>query len=147
MSEPVNIFQPTRRLVKTGHFMFLSKQVVAWQQLTKKIQPLLPQPEQWQIACYQNGILTLTGLNQAMVSQLSYLQSQYVAQLSQLPELKQLTKIQVLIRTAPQVQPEANPNPSRQLSQDTKEMLRNAALFVNDPKLSQALLRFARDEK
>ena len=51
---------------------------------------LLPQPEQWQVVCYQNGSLIITGENQAMISQLSYLQSQYVSKLSQLEGLKDL---------------------------------------------------------
>lgn len=60
-------------------------------------QPLLPQPEQWQVVCYQNGSLIITGENQAMISQLSYLQSQYVSKLSQLEGLKTY-KIQVRLR-------------------------------------------------
>lgn len=61
-------------------------------------QPLLPQPEQWQVVCYQNGSLIITGENQAMISQLSYLQSQYVSKLSQLEGLKDLQRIQVRLR-------------------------------------------------
>ena len=63
-----------------------------WKQLTKIIQPILPQPEQWQVVCYQHGVLTITGENQAMISQLSYLQSNYVAQLAQLERLKTYEK-------------------------------------------------------
>lgn len=92
MSEPVNLFQQTRKHIKTGNLTFLSKQVTAWQKLTKLIQPLLPQPEQWQVVCYQYGILTITGENQAMISQLGYLQKQYIAQLSELEEFKDLQK-------------------------------------------------------
>ncbi len=88
MSEPVNLFQQTRKHIKTGNLTFLSKQVTAWQKLTKLIQPLLPQPEQWQVVCYQYGILTITGENRAMISQLGYLQKQYIAQLSELDELR-----------------------------------------------------------
>ena len=89
MSEPVKLFQQTRKHLKTGNFTFLSIQVAAWQKLTKIIQPILPQPEQWKVVCYQNGILTITGENQAMISQLAYLQKQYIAQLLQLEEFKQ----------------------------------------------------------
>lgn len=146
MSEPVNVFQQTRKHLKTGNFTFLSTQVAAWQKLTKLIQPILPQPEQWQVVCYQHGILTITGANQAMISQLAYLQKQYIAQLLQLPEFKDLQKLQVRLR----IQTQTSPKPqslSRSLSPDTQDLLRGAADFVSDPKLSQAMLRLARNKK
>ncbi|MDV4312313.1 DUF721 domain-containing protein [Acinetobacter indicus] len=146
MSEPCNVFRQTRKHIKTGNLTFLSTQVAAWQKLTQIIQPLLPQPELWQVVCYQQGILTITGTNQAMVSQLAYLQKQYVAQLSQLAELQDLHKIQV--RLKPQLQtPPKQEKSSRKLSTETQEMLRGAADFVSDPKLSQALLRLASNKK
>ena len=146
MSEPVNLFQQTRKHIKTGNLTFLSKQVTAWQKLTKLIQPILPQPEQWQVVCYQYGILTITGENQAMISQLSYLQSNYVAQLAQLEGLKDLRKIQVRLRNKMNVPREPSP-PSKTLSSETQEQLRSAAEYVSDPKLSQALLRLASNKK
>lgn len=146
MSEPLNVFQQTRKHLKTGNFSFLSTQVAAWQKLTKLVQPLLPQPEQWQVVCYQNGVLMLTGENQALVSQLAYLQKQYIAQLSQIQELKDLNKIQVRLRTPSQTTPPPE-KVSEPLSPETQEMLRNAADFVNDPKLSQAMLRLASNKK
>ena len=146
MYEPCNVFRQTRKHIKTGNLTFLSTQVAAWQKLTQIIQPLLPQPEHWQVVCYQQGILTITGTNQAMVSQLAYLQKQYVAQLSQLAELQDLHKIQV--RLKPQLQtPPKQEKSSRTLSTETQEMLRGAADFVSDPKLSQALLRLASNKK
>ena len=146
MSEPVNVFQQTRKHIKTGNFSFLSSQVAAWQKLTKLIQPILPQPEQWQVVCYEHGILTITGANQAMISQLAYLQKQYISQLLQLPEFKDLQKLQVRLRI--QTQPPLKPQSlSRSLSPDTQDLLRGAADFVSDPKLSQAMLRLARNKK
>ena len=59
---------------------------------------LIAPTEQWQVVCYQNGSLIITGENQAMISQLSYLQSQYVSKLSQLEGLKDLQRIQVRLR-------------------------------------------------
>ncbi|MCG2607917.1 MULTISPECIES: DUF721 domain-containing protein [unclassified Acinetobacter] len=146
MSEPVNVFQQTRKHLKTGNFTFLSTQVAAWQKLTKLIQPLLPQPEQWQVVCYQHGILTITGANQAMISQLAYLQKQYIAQLLQLPEFKDLQKLQVRLRIQTQA-PLKPQSLSRSLSPDTQDLLRGAADFVSDPKLSQAMLRLASNKK
>ena len=146
MSEPINVFQPTKKHRKTGNFSFLSTQVSAWQKLTKLVQPVLPQPEQWQVVCYLNGVLMLTGENQALISQLAYLQKQYIAQLSQLSEFKDLHKIQVRLRT-PSPTPHSPEKISRTLSAETQDLLRNAADFVSDPKLSQAMLRLASNKK
>ena len=146
MSEPENLFQQTRKRIKTGNLSFLSTQVTAWQKLSKLIQPLLPQPEQWQVACYQYGVLTVTGENQAMVSQLGYLQKHYIVQLAQLEELKDLQKIQVRLRVSSKTT-QTTESPSRSLSPETQDLLKGAADFVSDPKLSQAMLRLASNKK
>ena len=146
MSEPTNVLQQKGQHIKTGNLTFLTTQVTQWKQLTKIIQPLLPQPEQWQVVCYQHGILTITGENQAMISQLSYLQSHYVAQLAQREGFKELRKIQVRLRNKTTVSREPSP-PSKALSSETQELLRSAAEYVSDPKLSQALLRLASNKK
>lgn len=149
MSEPKNLFHQTRQHVKTGNLSFLKKQVAEWQKLTKLIQPLLPQPEVWQVVCYEHGILTITGENQAMISQLGYLQKQYISQLSQINELRDLQKLQVRLRIENN-NTETSPQPHKTVSPmqpATSEMLQNAASFVNDPKLSQALLRLASNKK
>jgi len=146
MSKPDNVFQQSGKHIKTGNLTFLTTQVAQWQRLTKIIQPLLPQPEQWQVVCYQNGTLIITGENQAMISQLSYLQSQYISKLSQLEGLKDLQRIQVRLRN--KTIPTAPPSePSKSIPPETQEMLRSAADFVSDPKLSQALLRLAINKK
>ncbi|ELN4659212.1 DUF721 domain-containing protein [Acinetobacter tandoii] len=146
MSEPENLFQQTRKRIKTGNLSFLSTQVTAWQKLSKLIQPLLPQPEQWQVACYQYGVLTVTGENQAMVSQLGYLQKHYIVQLAQLEELKDLQKIQVRLRVSSKTT-QTTESSSRSLSPETQDLLKGAADFVSDPKLSQAMLRLASNKK
>jgi len=146
MSEPTNVFQQKGPHIKTGNLTFLTTQVTQWKQLTKIIQPLLPQPEQWQVVCYQHGVLTITGENQAMISQLSYLQSHYVAQLAQLEGLRDLRKIQVRLRNKTVVSQQVSP-PPQALSSETKELLRSAAEYVSDAKLSQALLRLASNKK
>ena len=146
MSEPENLFQQTRKRIKTGNLSFLSTQVAAWQKLSKLIQPLLPQPEQWQVACYQYGVLTVTGENQAMVSQLGYLQKHYIVQLAQLEELKDLQKIQVRLRVSSKTT-QTTESSSRSLSPETQDLLKGAADFVSDPKLSQAMRRLASNKK
>lgn len=81
-----------------------------------------------------------------MISQLAYLQKQYIAQLLQLPEFKDLQKLQVRLRIQTQTPPKPQ-SLSRSLSTDTQDLLRGAADFVSDPKLSQAMLRLARNKK
>lgn len=146
MSEPINLFQESKASSKTGNLTFLAKQVATWQKLTKLIQPLLPQPEQWQIACYQHGVLTITGTNQAMISQFAYLQKQYIAQLAQFDELRDLQKIQVRLRIEPQVRQKKQAT-SKSISSETQELLKCAADCVDDVKLNQALLRLASNKK
>lgn len=146
MSEPFNVFQQTRKHLKTGNLTFLKAQVAEWQKLTKLIQPLLPQPEQWQVVCYEYGILTVTGENQALISQLGYLQKQYISKLTQHAELKDLKQIRPYLRSRQPDTPIRTAS-SQSLAPETQEMLRNAAGFVSDPKLSQALLRLASNKK
>lgn len=141
MSQPKNLFQSNQPQAKAANIQQLTKQVQYWQILTKIIQPLLPQPEHWQVVCYQQGVLTITGENQAMVSQLGYLQQHYVAQLSQREEFKDLQKIQVRLRT--KNIPKKSVNKIQPMSAETQQMLQNAAQFVNDPKLSQAIRNLA----
>lgn len=146
MSEPKNVFQQTRQHIKTGNLSFLKKQVAEWQKLTKLIQPLLPLADDWQVVCYQYGILTITGENQALISQVGYLQKQYISQLSQLEPFKDLQKIQVRLRT--KTQEEQKPKQiAKQIPPASLEMLQHAAGLVNDPKLSQALVRLASNKK
>ncbi len=141
MSQPKNLFQSNQPQAKAANIQQLTKQVQYWQILTKIIQPLLPQPEHWQVVCYQQGVLTITGENQAMISQLGYLQQHYVAQLSQREEFKDLQKIQVRLRT--KNLPKKSVNKIQPMSAETQQMLQNAAQFVNDPKLSQAIRNLA----
>ncbi|MDB9696050.1 DUF721 domain-containing protein, partial [Acinetobacter nosocomialis] len=76
----------------------------------------------------------------------SYLQSQYISKLSQLLGLKDIQRIQVRLRN--KTIPTAPPSePSKSIPPETQEMLRSAADFVSDPKLSQALLRLASNKK
>ncbi|MBO3670994.1 DUF721 domain-containing protein [Acinetobacter soli] len=146
MSEPKNVFQQTRKHIKTGNLTFLTTQVAQWQKLTKLIQPLLPQPEKWQVVCYQYGVLTLTGENQAMISQLGYLQTQYITKLAQLEGLHELQRLQVRLRPKSQLPPTSSPS-ATSLPPETQDMLQGAAGLVSDPKLSQALLRLASNKK
>ena len=145
MNQPIHAFQNQTKQRKTGQVQHLTVQVSYWQKLTKIIQPLLPQPERWQVACYQHGILTVTGENQAMISQLGYLQQHYVAQLLHIEDFKDLQKINVRLREKTKLTP-CKKNP-QSLPAETQEMLQSAAQFIKDPKLSQALLHLASNKK
>lgn len=84
-----------------------------------------------------------------MISQLGYLQKQYISQLSQINELRDLQKLQVRLHIE-NTNTETSLQPHKTVSSmqpATSEMLQNAASFVNDPKLSQALLRLASNKK
>ncbi|EET82113.1 hypothetical protein ACIRA0001_0369 [Acinetobacter radioresistens SK82] len=96
--------------------------------------------------CYEYGILTVTGENQALISQLGYLQKQYISKLAQHAELKDLKQIRPYLRSRQPDTPVRTAS-SQSLAPETQEMLRNAAGFVSDPKLSQALLRLASNKK
>ena len=53
MQQSKTLFQGLRQpsSQRVGNFTFLQKQVEAWQQLTKLIQPLLPLEGSWQVVC------------------------------------------------------------------------------------------------
>lgn len=145
MSHLTRFFQNNNQDKKSGQVKSLTQHVLYWQKLTKLIQPLLPQPENWQVACYQYGVLTLTGENQAMVSQLGYLQKHYIEKISQLSEFRELQKIHVRVRESATKPPISKT--SKALPADAQQMLEHAAQLVNDPKLSQAIQRFASIKK
>lgn len=145
MSTPHPSFQSTSKKTKVGNFSFLETQVAYWQKLTKLAAPLLPQGGQWQIACYQHGVLILSCDNQALVSKVAYLQAHYIEQFKQLSEFHDLIKIQVRLSVLKNTLNTHKTTQSKQLNTETKQMLRSVAQFVNDPKLSQALVRLASD--
>ncbi|MBF7681813.1 DUF721 domain-containing protein [Acinetobacter sp. B5B] len=141
MAQPHLFFKNLQKDQKSSAAKSLTQHVLSWQKLTQLLQPILPQPEHWQIACYRHGILTLSGENQAMVSKVGYLQKHYVQQLSRIEAFKDLQEIHVRIRTKNVKKThEVVPQP---LSTETQNMLKNAAKMVNDPKLSQAIYNFA----
>ncbi len=147
MSRPTKIFQQNKQPRQMGSFTLLHQQVKYWQNLTKLIQPFLPQGEQWQVVCYQSGILTIAGYNQAMVSQLNYLSTQYTAKLSQLEPLQHLQKIQAVLNTTPIMQAKTPTlNPERMLSDETKQLLMDTASCVEDPAVKQAFLKLAQQK-
>ena len=147
MSQPKPVLDALKQSSsqRLGNFPFIQLQVAQWQKLTKMIQPYLPPQGSWQVVCYQNGTLTITGDNQALISQMRYLQSQYLSHLKEaLPVLSDLQKIQVLLQTPLETKEVSKKyTRKRQFSNSTQEQLQQIADIVKDPKLSQALLRLA----
>ncbi|KAA8731335.1 DUF721 domain-containing protein [Acinetobacter qingfengensis] len=127
---------------RLGNFSFLQSQVANWQKLTQIIQSHLPPQGQWQVVYYQNGLLTITGDNQALISQVRYLHNQFIQKFKTIPSLEGLERIQVILKT-PDKPTSKKYTRSKTLSNETQQALRQAASLVNDAKLSQALLRLA----
>lgn len=130
---------------RLGNLPFLQVQVAQWQKLTQMIQPLLPANGKWQVACYQNNVLTIAGDNQALISQVRYLQQQYIQSFKEaIPALSNVEKLQVILQTTrePQVISKKYTR-KKQLSNSTQQELKQIAELVKDPKLSQALMRLA----
>lgn len=135
-------------LQRVGHISYLQWQVAQWQKLTPLIQPVLPPQGQWQVTCYLHGVLTIAGTNQALISQVRYLQSQYVAQLKTIPALADLERIHVVLYSTPRSQHKTYTR-KQTLSNETRQTLRQAASMIKDPELRQALYRLVshHDEK
>lgn len=126
--------QPNRKI---SLFAQISRQVKHWQTLSTSIQPLLPQPEQWQIVCYQSGILTIAGYNQVMVSQLNYLRSQYTLKLAQLDAFQDLQNIQAILLPLNHKTSETH-TPLDTIDASSRELFALSASCVQDPALKRA---------
>lgn len=147
MSQPKSLFDMQNKITshRLGNFPFLQVQVAQWQKLTRMIQPLLPSQGTWQVVCYQHNVLTIAGDNQALISQLRYLQHQYVQNFREvIPALSSLENLQVVLQTTPKPQVISKKyTRKKQLTNSTQQELKQIAQLVKDPKLSQALLRLA----
>lgn len=125
----------------SGNFSFLQMQVAQWQKLTSLIQPILPPQGDWQVVCYQHGTLSISGTNQALISKVRYLSSQYIQNLQTIPVLADLNKLQIILQPTQVIDKKYTRN--KLLSNSTQQQLQQAASLVKDAKLSQALLRLA----
>lgn len=150
MSQPKSFFDKQSKISSksSGNFPFLQVQVAQWQKLTQMIQPFLPSQGKWQVVCYQNNVLTIAGDNQALISQLRYLQQQYVQNFKEaIPALSSLENLQVILQDTTKVEPISKKyTRKKQFSTSTQQELQGIAQIVKDPKLSQALLRLASSE-
>ena len=137
--------QPSSQRV--GNFTFLQKQVDAWQQLTKLVQPLLPLGGSWQVVCYQHGMLIIAGDNQALISQVRYLQSQYIRNLKAIPALVDVQQIKIVMQSVSQPPSSKKYTRKKRLSNQTQEEIQQAARIVKDAKLSEAMIRLASQDQ
>ena len=149
MQQSKTLFQGLRQpsSQRVGNFTFLQKQVDAWQQLTKLIQPLFPAGAVWQIVCYQHGLLIIAGDNQALISQVRYLQSQYIRNLKAIPALVDVQQIKIVMQSVSQPPSSKKYTRKKRLSNETQEEIQQAARIVKDAKLSEALIRLASQEQ
>ena len=131
---------------RVGNFTFLQKQVDAWQQLTKLVQPLLPVGCSWRVVCYQHGTLIIAGDNQALISQVRYLHSQYIRNLKAIPALVDVQQIKIVMQSVSQPSSSKKYTRTKRLSNETQEEIQQAARIVKDAKLSEALMRLASQE-
>ena len=145
MQQSKTLFQGLRQpsSQRVGNFTFLQKQVDAWQQLTKLVQPLLPLGGSWQVVCYQHGMLIIAGDNQALISQVRYLQSQYIRNLKAIPALVDVQQIKIVMQSVSQPPSSKKYTRKKRLSNQTQEEIQQAARIVKDAKLSEALIRLA----
>ena len=149
MQQSKTLFQGLRQpsSQRVGNFTFLQKQVDAWQQLTKLIQPLLPLGGSWQVVCYQHGTLIIAGDNQALISQVRYLHSQYIRNLKAIPALVDVQQIKIVMQSVSQPPSSKKYTRKKRLSNQTQEEIQQAARIVKDAKLSEALIRLASQDQ
>lgn len=137
------LFMPKASSQQTGNFSFLQIQVAQWQKITPLIQAYLPPQGQWHVVCYQHGVLTIAGDNQALISQIRYLQHQYIKNLKAIPALTELEQIKVVIQHRHPEPVSKKYTRKKLLSNATQQQLQQAASLVTDAKLSEALQRLA----
>ena len=149
MQQSKTLFQGLRQpsSQRVGNFTFLQKQVDAWQQLTKLVQPLLPLGGSWQVVCYQHGMLIIAGDNQALISQVRYLQSQYIRNLKAIPALVDVQQIKIVMQSVSQPPSSKKYTRKKRLSNQIQEEIQQAARIVKDAKLSEALIRLASQDQ
>ena len=149
MQQSKTLFQGLRQpsSQRVGNFTFLQKQVDAWQQLTKLVQPFLPLGGSWQVVCYQHGMLIIAGDNQALISQVRYLQSQYIRNLKAIPALVDVQQIKIVMQSVSQTSSSKKYTRKKRLSNQIQEEIQQAARIVKDAKLSEALIRLASQEQ
>ena len=149
MQQSKTLFQGLRQpsSQRVGNFTFLQKQVDAWQQLTKLVQPLLPLGGSWQVVCYQHGMLIIAGDNQALISQVRYLHSQYIRNLKAIPALVDVQQIKIVMQSVSQTSSSKKYTRKKRLSNETQEEIQQAARIVKDAKLSEAMIRLASQDQ
>lgn len=142
MKRPIHAFNEPSYGSKTGSLQSLQKQLAYLENLTQLVLPILPPGENWQVVSFHQGTLCIAAEHFAAMSQLRYLQSNYVKQLQSIPAFAGVTRIKVIIETRPA--PKKAPSvPALELSDTSRQAISAAAALIQDSELSQALQRLA----
>lgn len=141
MKQPIQPFDGAAGR-RPGGLRSLQQHVNTLKQMTQQVLPLLPDGEHWQVTSYEDGVLCIAAQHHAAASRLRYLQQQYVEQIKTLPAFVNLSELKVIIEPLPAAKTTPTAQ-ARDLSEESRDILRNAATLFNDPELNQAFLRIA----
>lgn len=142
MKRPIHAFHENPAGSKTGSLQSLQAQLAYLEKLTRLAQPVLPRGENWQVVSLQQGVLCVAAEHFAAMSQLRYLQTQYIKQLQSIPEFAGISRIKVIVETKPIPRTVSLP-PLPALSEQSRQVIIEAATLIHDRELSQALQRLA----
>lgn len=145
MKRPIHAFNETLSGSKTGSLQSLTTQLSHLDKLTQLALPMLPPGENWQVVAFSQGTLCIAAEHFAAMSQLRYLQANYVKQLQSIAEFAGIHKIKVIIenKPAPKLAPSV---PRPELSDTSRQAINAAAALIQDAEISQALQRLASKE-
>ena len=141
MKQPIQPFDGAAGR-RPGGLRSLQQQINKLEQMTQQISPLLPTGERWQVTSYQDGVLCIAAQHHAAASRLRYLQQHYIEQIKKLPAFTELTMLKVILQPPLSSKFTKVERPST-LSEESKQVILEAAALFDDPELNQAFLRIA----
>ena len=142
MKHPTHAFFKQSGESTAGSLQSLQSQMLYLEKLTQLTKPVLPSNQTWQVVSFQEGVLCIATDNHAAMSQLRYLQTNYIKQLRSIVEFNNLRSIKVIVEVKPTPKPVSQlPLPS--INEPTRQAILQAATLIHDRELSQALQRLA----
>ena len=142
MKHPTYAFFKPSGESTTGSLQSLQSQMLYLEKLTQLTKPVLPPNQTKQVESYKEGILCIATDNHAAMSQLRYLQTNYIKQLRSIVEFNNLRSIKVIVEVKPTPKPVSQlPLPS--INEPTRQAILQADTLIHDRELSQALQRLA----
>lgn len=142
MKRPIHAFFDPSNESTTGGLQSLQSQMLYLEKLTQLTKPILPINQTWQVVSFQEGVLCIATNNHAAMSQLRYLQTNYIKQLRSIVEFNNLRAIKVIVETKPTPKPVSH-LPIPPLNEPTRQAILEAATLIHDRELSEALQRLA----